>query len=285
MDIIGRVPTLEEIRHFERTPDRAELINRLLDCERFTHFWSEVWAANLNGYGDAFDSDRKSLRNWLEQAFAADVPFDNQNKSRFLDRCRSMISGIDNRLRAPFLTTLDLDSESAGVTARYGDHPFGRGCLLARRLVEMGVIFVEVLHDGWDTHANNFTAIRQQCEAIDQSWTALMEDLFVSGLLSETIVLWMGEFGRTPNINANRGRDHFPRVTPVAIGGAGIRPGGIVGATNDLGTQIDGASYNVPDLFATLFTVLGIDPSSEFETDFGSPARATDNGTVISELV
>ena len=130
LDIIGRVPTLEEILYFERTSDRAELINRLLDHERFAHFWSDVWAANLNGYGDAFDSDRKSLRNWLEQAFAADVPFDTLTRRLITTHGSSSLKGPANfLLRHPEEPTVKVSRLFLGVRldcARCHDHPFDR---------------------------------------------------------------------------------------------------------------------------------------------------------------
>ena len=111
-----------------------------------------------------------------------------------------------------------------------------------------------------------------------------MEDLRASGLLDETIVLWLGEFGRTPNINAQRGRDHFPQVTPAVIGGAGIRGGQVVGQTNRTGTEIQGDPRPVADLFATVFSAMGIDPAAQFTTSFESPTPATEYGKPIGEL-
>ena len=106
-----------------------------------------------------------------------------------------------------------------------------------------------------------------------------------SGLLDDTIILWMGEFGRTPRINANAGRDHFPAVTPVVIGGAGLRAGETIGATSANGTEIEGDSVTAPDLFATMLTQLGVNPAKEFATRFDSPAPATDSGTPIAALL
>ena len=97
--------------------------------------------------------------------------------------------------------------------------------------------------------------------------------------------MWLGEFGRTPVINANHGRDHFPQVTPVVIGGAGVAHGGVIGKTNRAGTAIDGAKHYVPDLFATIFEAMGFDSLHEFPTDFGSMTKATDDGEVIAELL
>ncbi len=211
--------------------------------------------------------------------------FDTEHATAMLDRRRAMISKIEALVTTPFVDALNLERESASVRERYGPEEFGQGCLLARRLLETGVNFVEVQHQGWDTHVNNFAAVRRLCQAIDKPWAALLEDLKSSGLLDETLVIWMGEFGRTPHINANRGRDHFPRVTPAVIGGAGLASGAAIGRTNKSGTEIDGESHQVADLFATIFAALGIDPAHEFQTAFDSPAPASDGGTAIRELI
>jgi len=224
-------------------------------------------------------------RNRLELLQILGGEFDAQHETTMLERRRSMISKIEALVTTPFVDALNLERESRSVRERYGQEEFGQGCLLARRLLETGVNFVEVQHDGWDTHVNNFSNVRNLCQAIDKPWSALMEDLAASGLLDETLVIWMGEFGRTPRINANRGRDHFPRVTPAVIGGAGLASGMAIGQTNKSGSEIDGPSYQVADLFATIFQTLGIDPAHEFQTEFESPAAATDGGAAIKELI
>jgi uncharacterized protein (DUF1501 family) len=120
---------------------------------------------------------------------------------------------------------------------------------------------------------------------LDGPWSALLDDLAASGLLEETVVLWMGEFGRTPTINANQGRDHFPAVTAAVIGGASVPGGRVIGGTNAEGTSIVDRTLSIADLFATLLTHLQIDPAREFQTNFDSPAPITDKGTPIAELV
>ena len=135
-----------------------------------------------------------------------------------LRRRTAMVDKIENLISTSFVDSLDLNREPQRVKRRYGEGSFARACLLARRLLQNGVSFVEVQHNGWDTHANNFSSMRRLCGEIDQPWRTLMDELQASGLWQETLVVWMGEFGRTPTINANQGRDHFPRVTPVVLG-------------------------------------------------------------------
>ncbi len=198
---------------------------------------------------------------------------------------RARIDKLRAMMGSRFLTALDLNREPTRVRRRYGEAGFGRSCLLARRLIEAGVAFVEVAHDGWDTHADNHRATRRLCAEIDRPWSQLLADLQSRGLLDETLIVWMGEFGRTPAINGRRGRDHFPRVTPVVLCGAGVKAGQAIGETNQDGTELAGVRYGVPDLFATLLHLTGIPADREFTTAFGSPTRATDDGQVIGELL
>ena len=210
--------------------------------------------------------------------------FDERHATSLLKQRDAMIGRIQTMLTTPFVRATNLESESEATRERYGMHEFGQACLLARRLLEIGVNFVEVQHDGWDTHGNNLQQVRNLCESIDGPWAALMDDLQSSEMLDDTVVLWMGEFGRTPRINAQRGRDHFPQVTPVVVGGGGMSQGQVIGSTNRLGTEVDGDSVSVADLFATLMTALGIDPNQTFQTSFGSPTSATDGGVPIAGL-
>jgi hypothetical protein len=192
-----------------------------------------------------------------------------------------MLGRIEGLLGSPFAKALDPSNEPEAVRQRYGEDAFGRDCLIARRLLEAGVPFVEVRLSGWDTHANNHEEVGNLCARLDGPWATLLDDLSASGLLEETLVVWMGEFGRTPIINANAGRDHFPNVTPVVLAGAGVKGGQAVGRTNPIGDAVEGKAHSVADLFATILTGLRIDPATTFTTSFDSPTKATDNGTVI----
>lgn len=210
--------------------------------------------------------------------------FDRQHPSTLVEHRHAVVERIERMVDTPFVTALDATRESTTVRERYGNQAFGSSCLVARRLLEAGVRFVEVQLDGWDTHRDNAAATRRLRETIDRPWAAVLDDLTSSGLLDETVVLWMGDFGRTPTINAQQGRDHFPAVTPAVIGGGGLSGGLAIGQTDAGGNAIEGNSYKIADLFATLLHRLGIDPAQEFQTTFGSPTSATDKGQVISEL-
>lgn len=173
----------------------------------------------------------------------------------------------------------DLSRENTG---RYGDTPFGRGCLLARRLVEAGARFVEVALGDWDSHAANEERHRSLMGTLDAGFAALMADLIEKRLLDDTIVLCVGEFGRTPAVNAAQGRDHWTKCFSAAIAGGGIVGGRVVGETD--GHEVVRRPVGVPDLFATLFTLFGIDPSKE-HTRAGRPLAWTEGGKLIDELL
>ncbi|MEL6106583.1 MAG: DUF1501 domain-containing protein [Planctomycetota bacterium] len=193
------------------------------------------------------------------------------------------IDSVRRLLASPFRSALDLESESESTVARYGESDFGRKTLVARRLLEAGVKYVEVQLGGWDTHVGNFPSVRQLCQQVEPAWLALMDDLKSNGMWQDTLIIWMGEFGRTPNINSQRGRDHYPQSIPVALAGHGIG-GRVIGSTGKDGRTHDD-SHSVADLMYTLMTLLGVDADREYSTDFDSPTTATDNGRLIPGIL
>lgn len=172
----------------------------------------------------------------------------------------------------------DLNQESAATRDAYGRGRFGQGCLLARRLIERGVPFVEVSLGGWDTHDNNFEAVKNLSQTLDPGWGTLMSDLHSRGLLDSTLVVWMGEFGRTPGINPRNGRDHFPKAWSVVLGGGGIKGGTVVGRTSDDGLSVDDRPVSVPDLLSSICLALGIDPLKQNMSNVGRPIRIVEPG-------
>lgn len=211
--------------------------------------------------------------------------FDRAHSDVALERRRASLQCIESMLTTPFVKALDIEQATESDRQRYGDSEFGQRCLLARRLLESGVKFVEVTHDGWDTHQDNFNSVADLCQQVDGPWAALLDDLRAGGLWDDTVLVWMGEFGRTPQINGQTGRDHFPQVTPVVVGGGGIKGGTVVGQADETGQEITDGAITVPDLFATLLTALGIDPQSEFRTEFGAVAPASDHGRPVTALL
>jgi len=186
-----------------------------------------------------------------------------------------------NLLQSTEAQAFDLSRESSASRARYGDTNFGRGCLLARRLVETGVNFVEVTLGGWDTHQNNFERVRQLSGVVDPAISALVTDLRTRGLLNDTLVVWMGEFGRTPNINqrgAQPGRDHYPRAWSTVLLGGGLPHGRVVGRTDANGAVVQERPVSTIDFMASMCRVLGIDHTKMNNTPIGRPVRIVDRG-------
>jgi len=170
----------------------------------------------------------------------------------------------------------DLDKESPETQARYGTSMFSQGCLLARRLLERDVPFVEVSLGGWDTHYDNFDSVKNLCGTLDKPWAALMQDLQDRGRLESTTIVWMGEFGRTPAINPQGGRDHYPKAWTALIGGGGVQGGAVVGGTGADGLTVEDRLVSTPDFLATILLSLGLDPQKQNLSNVGRPIRLTD---------
>lgn len=179
----------------------------------------------------------------------------------------------------------DVTRESCNDQSRYGTHDFGRHCLLARRLLQAGVTYVQVTHSNYDTHNENFSFHLEQLGEFDQGFSNLIEDLAASGLLQHTLVVVMSEFGRTPGINYLYGRDHWDACWSVALAGCGIKAGQVYGATNDKGTEVKDGQVGAGHLFHTYLRAVGIDPTGDFDTD-GRPIQLGDPAArVIRELL
>lgn len=186
------------------------------------------------------------------------------------------------------LKAFDISDEPQSVRDRYGDNPFGRGCLLARRLVEAGVTFIEVDARGqggnWDTHQDNFERTTALAGIVDPAFAALIADLRDRGLLEKTVVLWTGEFGRTPRINPRGGRDHYPRVFNAAVAGGGIRGGQVIGASTADGTAVDRDPVTANDLLSSICRALHVNPGKENMSPLGRPMKIVDGGQPIEKL-
>jgi uncharacterized protein (DUF1501 family) len=179
----------------------------------------------------------------------------------------------------------EVDKEPQDVKEKYGVNGFGQGCLLARRLVEAGVPFVEVDLGGWDNHQGIFRTLENdRLPVLDKAMAALTEDLEQRGLLKDTMIVWMGEFSRTPRINADAGRDHWARAWSVVVGGGGIKGGQAVGATNSDGTEVVGEPYSSEDLMASVCHGLGISLETTFTSRNGRPMKIANSGKIIKEL-
>ncbi|HEX5104826.1 MAG TPA: DUF1501 domain-containing protein, partial [Pirellulaceae bacterium] len=177
------------------------------------------------------------------------------------------------------------DANASGV------RDFGKGCLLARPLVEVGVPLVEVVLQSWDTHANNLPTTRRNCEALDPAWSALVEDLDERGLLDNTLIVWMGEFGRTPRLNpgangGGAGRDHYGRAWSTVLMGGGIKGGQVIGRTDKDGATVEDRPVSAADFMATICQALGIDWQKLNDGPGGRTVRVTAAGAQpITELL
>ena len=197
---------------------------------------------------------------------------------------KSLYTSAARLVRSPRLKAFHLDQEKDAVRDRYGRSPFGQGCLLARRLVEEGVTFVEIEQNGWDTHQDNFEQVKKLSAVADPAFASLVFDLKERGMLDRTLVIWMGEFGRTPRINPRTGRDHYPRAFNVALAGGGTKGGQVIGSTSTDGMEVHARPVSVPDLFCTFYQALKINPRKENISTLGRPIKIMDKGHAVKEL-
>jgi hypothetical protein len=189
-----------------------------------------------------------------------------------------------NMVLSPRMKAFDVSDENPKVRAAYGENAFGQGCLLARRLVQAGVTFVEVRSNGWDTHQQSAERVNKNAATVDPAFGSLVADLKAKGMLEKTLVVWMGEFGRTPKINPNAGRDHFPRVFNVALAGGGVKGGQVIGASSTDGAEVKDNPVAVNDLLRSVCHSLKIDPSKENMSSLGRPIKIVEGGKVVKQL-
>jgi hypothetical protein len=197
---------------------------------------------------------------------------------------RATVGEARKMMNSDQLKAFDVSPEPLALRRSYGETPFGRACLAARRLIEVGVRCVEVTLTGWDTHANNHALVRELLAVLDPAFAALVRDLRGRGLLERTVVLCTGEFGRTPIINRASGRDHWPTGFSLALAGGGIRGGQVVGETDPQGKAPPARPVSVGDLHATVLTAVGIDPHKVNQTPIGRTVRFSE-GTPIAGLL
>lgn len=199
----------------------------------------------------------------------------------FFDRAYGLVTSKQSQ------EAFEIGKEDAKLRDEYGRSGFGQSCLMARRLVESGVRFVTVTMGGWDTHDNNFNSLRNGLlPDLDRGFSTLIRDLAQRGMLETTLVVWMGEFGRTPqiNMNANPGRDHWPNALSVVMAGGGLKGGQVVGSTDERGMGPAERPLHVEDIAATLYKAVGLDPNKEYITPSGRPIKLANDGNVIREL-
>ncbi len=241
------------------------------------------------GIDTARHDERLSILAGLEDDFTASRP------GSAVKGHRSAYKNAVQMMRSESISAFELDDEPDALKQKYGLSEFGQGCLLARRLIERGVPFVEVSLNSasgngnnfsWDTHQNNLESVASLCHVLDPAWATLMEDLDSRGLLDTTTIVWMGEFGRTPRINSNGGRDHFPAAWSTVLAGGGVQGGQVVGHTGDDGMKVTDRPVNVQDFLATLCGCMGIDGRGENLSNVGRPIYIVDpDAKPIKEII
>jgi hypothetical protein len=253
--------------------------DRKVEIPRHVSILPDQWPARGGFLGDEFDAFKMGDPAGKVPDIAARVPADRYQarlkdlellEADFARRRRAlvastnhatMLAGARKMMSTDQLKAFEVAHEPLSVRKMYGDTPFGRGCLAARRLLEAGVRCVEVTLGGWDTHANNYSLTRGRLEVLDPAFAALVRDLKQRDLFDSTVVLWAGEFGRTPQINRLGGRDHWPTGFSVVLAGGGIRGGVVLGKTDPEGGPRPEGPVKVADIHATILTAVGLDPT------------------------
>jgi uncharacterized protein (DUF1501 family) len=224
--------------------------------------------------------DRLTVLQELQKSFV------QGNPSSAAEAQRTTVERAVQLMRSRAVSAFDLSKEPASSKEAYGDSYFGQGCLLARRLVEVGVPFVEVYLPDWDTHFKERVQRnwKQSMPQLDVGLSALISDLHTRGMLDNTLVVWMGEFGRTPKVNNRAGRDHYSKAWSTVLFGGGVKGGQVIGKTDELGGTVKERPVNVPDFFATVCCALGIN-HNKVVTVRDRPIRIVEKGgTPIKEL-
>jgi hypothetical protein len=253
-------------------------------------FLGMAWApfvVNSNGQVRNLEMnlDEKRLMQRMAALDLIEKGFISQNRGSAADDHMKILKKTLNLMTSQQMEAFKVTKEPQEVQDRYGTDGFGRGCLMARRLVEAGVPFVEVDYGGWDNHNNIFPTLKDtKLPVIDQAMSAMVEDLDQRGLLQDTAIIWMGEFSRTPRINGDSGRDHWARSWSVVLGGAGMKGGIAVGETNADGTSVETEPYTSQDVMATVCKALGISLETTFTSKSGRPMKIANSGKVIKEL-
>lgn len=232
------------------------------------------------GVDDARFTTRRNVLDRVNNHFLAKEAADNLDAlNSFYDRAYSLISSPAAR------EAFNIDAEDGALRDRYGRNQAGQRLLMARRLVESGVRFVSLTYGGWDMHNNIEASIKGQVPALDQGFATLISDLSERGLLDETLVCIASEFGRTPKINGNAGRDHWPKVFSVVLAGGGVKGGYVFGSSDSTASEPEDNPLNVADWATTIYHTIGIVADKELMAPGDRPIEIVDGGKVRKELL
>ena len=238
---------------------------------------------NIRDLNGGIDQSRVAER--LQMLELIEDNFISQKRGSIALEHRKVVDKTVKLMISQQMDAFKVSKEPQEIRDKYGNTGFGRGCLMARRLVEIGVPFIEVDLGGWDNHSDIFPTLQnQKLPELDKSMSALVDDLNTRGLLDSTAIIWMGEFGRTPNINGNSGRDHWARSWSVVVGGAGFKRGIVVGETSQDGKEVVSESYSSEDLMASVLKSIGVSLETTYTSKNGRPMKIANSGRVIKEL-
>ena len=222
--------------------------------------------------------ERLKLVEFLDKGFAA------RGAAAEAAAHEDVLKKATRMIQSPSVKAFELDGESEATKKGYGQSDFGQRCLMARRLIEAGVPAVEIELGGWDTHDNNFQRSAKLMNALDPAFAQLIADLKERNLFDKTVIVCLGEFGRSPHINPKDGRDHHPRAFSAVLAGGALKTGQAVGTTDADGKDVVGQGVQVSDLFATLMTAMAIDPTKIYTAN-DRPIALANKGKVIKEIV
>jgi hypothetical protein len=245
------------------------------------------FVVNSNGTVRDLDMgiDQSRLDQRLRMLKTIEDKFVNEKRGDYASDHSKLLSKTVKLMTSSQMEVFKVSKEPKEVQERYGNTGFGRGCLMARRLVEMGVPFIEVDLGGWDNHQDIFPTLQnQKLPELDKAMSALISDLNDRGRLEDTTIIWMGEFGRTPNINGNGGRDHWARSWSVVVGGGSFNKGLVVGETSSDGKEVISEPYTSQDLMASVLKSMNISLETTFTAKNGRPMKIANSGKTIKEL-
>lgn len=238
--------------------------------------------------------ENSSMNKWFagEQEFNQNLDLSRKLDAKFAQKYNlkavraysDMYDDAVKMMKSEELAAFNLEQEPEALRKKYGMDRFGQGCLLARRLVEHGVRFVEVTFGNWDTHNANFTRVPELCDELDSAMSTLLQDLESRGMLDNTLVVLASEFGRTPEINANDGRDHHPKAFTAVMAGGGIRGGQVFGASDEKGFAVTENPVTIPDLNATVGYALGLPLNQVLYSPTKRPFTVADKGKPLVNL-
>ena len=266
--------------------------------------WELGKSAFLGGRYESFKAGDPSKKDYKVRDLALTQPLTNRALERrktllgAVDSLASQIKGNDQMatydefqrraaemvLSAEAQAAFDIEKEDPRIRDDYGRNEFGQSCLLARRLVERGVRYVTINNGGWDHHSNIWPQLDKKLPVLDQGFSSMIKDMDRRGLLDETLVVVLGEFGRTPKVNKDAGRDHWGKAGSLIFAGAGVRGGKVIGATDKDGAYVTDRPVRPADVCYTVYEALGIDPRRQIRTPEGRPVEILDQGELISEL-